>query len=128
MSFYMSRSEAPLVLVVEDDPPMREFLRAALQAASYAVVAVEDGLDALRYLEADLPDAIILDLNLPRLHGRDVHSELKQQGLVDRVPVVIVTGTSDVLPVDEFSCVLRKPVDPDLLVTSVERALRSVRS
>src|SRR5689334_14302639 len=102
------RDKSPLVLVVEDEPATREFLRHTLQSASFAVVAVEDGVDALRYLEGNLPDAMVLDLQLPRLHGRDVHRELKAHGLAHRVPVIVVTGTDEILPVQEFACVLRK--------------------
>jgi CheY-like chemotaxis protein len=123
----MSWSHPKLALVVEDDPAMREFLRETLHSAAYTVIAVEDGLDALRYLEADVPDVMVLDLDLPRVHGRDVHRELKAQGLDGRVPVVVVTGTTEVLPVQEFAFVLRKPVDPDVLCAVVQRALRAAQ-
>ena len=121
------RVEPKLVLVVEDDPAMREFVRTALQSASYTVVAVEDGLDALRYLETKLPEAMILDLDLPRLRGGDVYRELRAQGLTERIAVVIVTGTNELLPVQEFGYVIRKPVDADVLCSTVQRAIRAAR-
>src|SRR4051794_17475935 len=58
-----------VVLVVEDDQQTREMYRAALMAAGFVVVAVEDGLDALRVLEQRRPSAVVLDLGLPRLAG-----------------------------------------------------------
>jgi PleD family two-component response regulator len=55
------------ILVVEDDRALREVYRAALMMSGYTVVAVEDGIDALKHVEKDLPNLIVLDLALPRL-------------------------------------------------------------
>jgi DNA-binding response OmpR family regulator len=57
------------VLVVEDDAALRDFYRTALQHAGFAVVAVEDGLDALHHIDSARPHAVVLDLDLPRLAG-----------------------------------------------------------
>jgi CheY-like chemotaxis protein len=116
----------PSVLVVEDDPTLRELYRAALQGAGYAVVAVDDGLAALRYTEQHRPDAVVLDLALPRLGGRDVFNELRSRSETRRIPVVVVTGTdtSDLDP-KAFASLLVKPVPPDTLISVVERSLRS---
>src|SRR5690349_7457440 len=55
------------ILVVEDDEGLRRLYRATLSAAGYAVVAVADGIDALRYVDlVRAPDAVVLDLQLPR--------------------------------------------------------------
>jgi DNA-binding response OmpR family regulator len=113
------------VLVVEDDPSLRELYRMALRAAGYVVVAVEDGADALRHIEQTLPALVVLDLGLPRLHGRDVHSELKARSDTRDIPIVVVTG-GDVSDADasQFACVLRKPCDADRLVQAVQQCLR----
>jgi len=114
-----------VVLVVEDDLQTRELHRTALTHAGYAVVAVEDGLDALRYLETHTPAAVVLDLGLPRLHGRDVHGEMIAHGLTDQVPVIVVTGETGAIEERDFACVLRKPISPDQLVEAVENCLRN---
>jgi two-component system phosphate regulon response regulator PhoB len=118
----------PTVLVVEDDAPVRQLYRAALTSAGYAVVAVEDGIDALRRVDAKTPHAVVLDLALPRLGGLDVHRELKARPETSNIPVVIATGIdiSDLDP-SEFACVLRKPISADALVMAVENCLRRVR-
>ena len=117
------------VLIVEDDPSLRSLYRAILQLEGFAVVAVEDGVDALRYLEATAPAAVVLDLDLPRLGGRDVSRELKGRDDTRDVPIVIVTGTdtSDLNPRD-YACILRKPLDPDTIVTAVRRCLAKVQA
>jgi CheY-like chemotaxis protein len=117
------------VLVVEDDPTLRELYRSALRGAGYAVVAVADGLDALRRVERDAPDAVVLDLALPRLGGRDVQKELKSAPDTKHIPIVVVSGTdtSDLDPAD-FACVLNKPIDVDTLIVAVQNCLRRPRS
>jgi len=117
------------VLVVEDDPTLRELYRSSLRAAGYAVVAVSDGLDALRRVEREAPDAVVLDLALPRLGGRDVQKELKSAPDTKHIPIVVVSGTdtSDLDP-DDFACVLNKPIDVDALIAAVQNCLRRPRS
>ena len=118
----------PTVLVVEDDAPVRQLYRAALTSAGYAVVAVEDGVDALRRVDAETPNAVVLDLGLPRLGGLDVHRELKARPETSNIPVVLATGT-DISHLDpkDFECVLRKPISAEALVTAVEDCLRRAR-
>ena len=113
------------VLVVEDDPDLRALYRTSLTVAGYTVVAVEDGLDALRHIEGSgIPNAVILDLALPRLSGRDVHRELAAHPATSKIPIVVVTG-SDIndLSKNEFACVLRKPVHVEALIHAVENCL-----
>ena len=116
------------VLVVEDDAGLRNLYRSALAAAGYLVLAVEDGVDALRRLDSFSPDAVVLDLLLPRLHGRDVHRELKSRAETRDIPVVVVSGTDmDDLDPSEFACLLRKPIAADAVVVAVDRSLRAAR-
>ena len=113
------------VLIVEDDAALRGLYRLALRAAGYDVIAVEDGLDALRQVEQVVPNAVVLDLELPRLSGRDVQRELASRADTAAVPVVVVTGT-DTRDLDEadFACILRKPIHPEVLVYAIENCLR----
>ena len=115
----------PQLLLVEDDGATRDLYRHALNAAGYTTTAVEDGYDALRYLEHHRPDAVVLDLVLPRVGGLDVYTELKANPRTQMVPVIVVTGT-DVPPLEAagFRYFLRKPVIPEVLLGTVENALR----
>jgi CheY-like chemotaxis protein len=116
------------VLVVEDDKALRDMYRSALRGAGYDVVAVEDGADALRYVEHQRQNAVVLDLALPRIGGRDVNRELKARPETRQIPVVVVTGTdmSDLDPQD-FSSMLMKPVQGDALVWAVDNSIRRAR-
>jgi CheY-like chemotaxis protein len=113
------------VLVVEDDSSLRELYRSALVSAGYSVVAVEDGLDALRRVERHLPQAVVLDMALPRMNGRDVQRELKSRPETSGIPIVVVSGTdiSD-LKESDFASVLRKPIHAEAVVYAVDKCFR----
>ena len=113
------------VLIVEDDPVLRTLYKAMLQLEGFTVVAVEDGVDALRHIELEVPAAVVLDLGLPRLGGRDVSREMTSRIDLRDIPIVIVTGeeTGDLDP-RHFACILRKPIDPSTLVNAVRDCLR----
>jgi CheY-like chemotaxis protein len=113
------------VLVIEDDRSLREFYRATLRFADFRVVAVEDGLDALRWLEQESSAVIVLDLSLLRVSGRDVQRELRAHAGTRDIPIVVVTGDTDVSDLNpaELACVLHKPVTDIALIEAVERCL-----
>lgn len=117
------------ILIVEDDPNLRELYRRLLVTAGYAAIAVEDGLDALRLMERQVPSLVVLDLALPRLPGQDVARELRAQAATRHIPIVIVTGTdARDLTATDFPFVLRKPVEPDALLAAVDDGLRRARA
>ena len=113
------------VLLVEDDQPTREVFRLALKRSGNTVVAVEDGVAALRYIESARPDVIVLDMGLPRLSGRDVLRELRANPMTLNIPIIIVTG-NDISDSPERAglLVLQKPVDVDALSSAVGACLR----
>jgi len=121
----LSTTKKTTVLVVEDDSSLRDMYRTALMVAGYVVVAVEDGLDALRRLETIRPSLVVLDMALPRLGGREVQKELRASPDTNQIPIVVVSGT-DTRDLDprEFDCVLRKPITMDALLDAVHDCLR----
>jgi len=81
--------DAPRVLVVDDEAPMRRFLRASLSAAGYAVDEAGTGAEALRLAASHPPDAVLLDLGLPDLDGVEVMRRLREWSAV---PVVVLSA------------------------------------
>ena len=119
---------ARVILVVEDDPDLRVFYRQVLTISGFTVIAVEDGIDALRRIETDPPDLVILDIELPRLGGRDVQQELAAHTATRHVPIMVVSGTdTKTLDPAAFVCILRKPVTAERLVEAVEDCLSHAR-
>jgi DNA-binding response OmpR family regulator len=115
------------LLVVEDDEDLRTIFRTALSVAGFDVREAVDGLDALRRIDAGPPDALILDLGLPYVSGFGVLYDLSVQAETQRIPVIVVTGSSDPLDHLNVACVLRKPVMPDQLVATVRRCIQQSR-
>ena len=82
------------LLVVDDDPSVREALALVLDLNGFAVTTATDGRDAIRTLAIDSPDAIILDVLMPGLDGLEVCRRLRATG--DRTPVLMLTARSEV--------------------------------
>jgi CheY-like chemotaxis protein len=113
------------LLVVEDDPDLRRMYRRALAFAGFDVAEAGNGLEALRRIDAALPDLIVLDLMLPVLGGHAVAQEVAAQAHLRHIPIVIVTGSSEQLTYLNSACVLRKPITPEALTDAVRRCLAS---
>jgi two-component system, OmpR family, response regulator MprA len=79
----------PRVLVVEDDDAIAQVLQRSLRMEGYDVKIAGDGISALDFAHAFLPDLIILDLGLPRLDGIEVAKTLRQ---TDDVPILVLTA------------------------------------
>ena len=79
----------PIILVIEDDPPIRRFLRASLANHDYEVVQAETGREALAMAAQQPPELVILDLGLPDMDGIEVIRRLRDW---TAVPIVIVSA------------------------------------
>lgn len=82
------------VLVVDDDPGIRDAVDRALRLAGYSVASVPDGFDALSALEAEERDLMVLDIGLPRLDGLAVCKRLRDTGR--RIPILLLTARDTV--------------------------------
>ena len=96
----MSETAALDLLVVEDNPADLRLLREALRESPRDLRCreVRDGLEAMEALAqpaADLPRVVLLDLNLPRMDGREVLARMKGDPLLRRIPVVVLSSSSE---------------------------------
>jgi len=80
---------APLILVVEDDAPVRRFLRTALTAHGYRVAEAESAAEALATITTAHPDVLLLDLGLPDRDGIDVTREIREWGCL---PIIVISA------------------------------------
>jgi putative two-component system response regulator len=83
------------VLIVDDNPMVADLLQQVLRAEGHEVSVVSDGLEALAAVASLLPDLILLDLDLPGLHGYEVCRRLKTDPATRLIPIVIVTARTD---------------------------------
>lgn len=112
------------VLVVEDDRELRAMFRTALVLDEFDVIEAGNGLEALRRLESNIFDLIVLDMALPALSGRSFLLELMAKADTRKIPVVIVTGSTKTFTSLNVGRVLRKPVSGDRLVDAVRHFVR----
>lgn len=82
------------ILVVDDDPAVRESLRRSLIFNGYAVVLAADGEEALDKVQSERPDMAILDVMMPKLDGLEVCRKLRSQG--DDIPILLLTARDSV--------------------------------
>jgi len=111
------------VLVVDDDPDIRETLRFVLEDAGYQVYSAENGQEALEVLATmrPLPGLILLDLMMPIMSGDEMLKALKSVHALAQIPVTIVTASGAPMP-PLASGLLKKPVDLDVLLRIVARS------
>ena len=111
------------VLVVDDDPDIRETLRFVLEDAGYPVYSAENGKEALAILASveRLPGLILLDLMMPVMSGDEMLKALKAVKALAQIPVTIVTASGAPMP-KLASGLLKKPVDLDVLLRIVSRS------
>ena len=88
-------SAAPAILLVEDDDSLRLVLTRELQRAGFTVHSLRDGSGVIAALDKHDPDAVVLDLNLPRLDGYGVLSHLRARPATANLPVIVLTAKGD---------------------------------
>jgi DNA-binding NtrC family response regulator len=119
-------SSSTRVLIVDDDAEMRELLTEFLSLRGYLVFTAVDGVTAVRGIAEAMPDAVLLDINMPGFSGTDVLPTIRMTA--PRAAVIMVSGTTDAdlakraLARGAFDYVV-KPIDLNYLAQSLETAL-----
>jgi len=124
------------ILLVDDDPDVRQAISDVLESRDYQVVTARDGEEALEKLKGEKPDLMILDLLMPRMDGFAVCRELQDPSWSEykKMPVLVLTAvregasrrryqleTGQTLDVDDY---LEKPIDIHILLERVARLLK----
>jgi two-component system response regulator MprA len=122
----MMLSKNRTVLVVDDDPALRMMVEFVLEGAGYVVQLAADGLEALEQLRVKLPDAILLDMRMPRMDGWEFARRLRTE-YGHAVPVIVMTASEHAekqateIDAEDF---VAKPFDVDNLLRIVARRQR----
>lgn len=117
------------ILIVDDDPDILDVLKITLETEGYEVTEAHDGREALDIVKKITPDLLITDFKMPLMCGDELCSILKQDILVQHVPIIMLTGKGEVADkvhginagADDY---LVKPFEPQELVARVRMALR----
>lgn len=123
------------ILVVDDDPDIRDVLMVLLESRGYEIVTACDGIECLAALRAERPDLMIIDLLMPKMDGFGVLKELQdgRWSKFRQTPILILSAvreeasrrryeleTALEFNVDDY---VEKPINPDILLERVERLL-----
>ncbi len=126
----MSSARKPLVLVADDEADIRSSLRMVLEYAGMSVTEAATGPEALDRVDAASPDAVILDIKMPRMDGLEVLSEIRRRGI--DVPVVVVSGHGTIATALEATRrgafdFMEKPLESDRVLLVLRNALEQRR-
>jgi len=124
-----------VILVADDDPTTRLLIAASLRKSGFRVLVAEDGAQAIEIYRSDLPDLILLDVEMPHLDGFEVCTQVRQSdpSLQRQVPVVMVTGMDDLDSVRRAydagaTDFIAKPINVVTLTHRIRYILRASRS
>ncbi len=117
------------ILIVDDEPSVRELIRDTLELEDHDVLEAVDGPSALDALVGpDLPDCVVLDIMMPGISGLDVLTELRAKPVTKELPVILLTAMSDDATTwagwsAGANVFLPKPFDPGALLDWIDRVL-----
>jgi CheY-like chemotaxis protein len=132
----MAHASEKRILVVDDEPDVRNFLATCIEDAGFQVETANDGAQALEKLLADPPDLMTLDMVMPRVSGINLMRQIRGMEQFARLPVIVITahahdelGSEDIRGFSAFTSGLRprytmeKPVTPQKLVNAISEIL-----
>ncbi|MHB8573487.1 MAG: response regulator [Candidatus Dormibacteria bacterium] len=119
------------ILVVDDEPMIRKAIKLACEKEGYEIVEAENGTDALKAVEADKPNLVLLDLMLPDISGFDVCRDIRKAD--PRVPIIILSAKTEEIDIvvgleigaDDY---ITKPFRARELLARIAAHLRKARS
>lgn len=119
----------PLILAVDDEPNIMELLKFNLSKEGYRFIGVTNGLDAIKTVNEEKPDLIILDVMLPEMDGYDVLRAIKENKETAHIPVIMLSAKDEIidkvlgleLGADDY---VTKPFSPREILARVKAHLR----
>jgi excisionase family DNA binding protein len=120
----------PVILIVDDDPRLREFVRVNLEMDGYTVREAGNAAEGLAALEEEPPDLILLDVMMPEVDGWEMLRRVRERHGVDSIPVIMFSGKADESTAETATergaqAFLGKPFDPQQLIQSTKQLLRA---
>ncbi|GAB4309185.1 MAG: hypothetical protein Kow00117_02510 [Phototrophicales bacterium] len=119
----------PSILIVEDHPNMREALAGIINKHDMVALEAEDGLGAIRILRDVMPDAVILDVELPGgINGMDILQAMRKKKRFQDTPIILHTSQPAIANMPESNAadlVILKPADPYELIVMLKRLINA---
>jgi two-component system cell cycle response regulator DivK len=116
------------ILVADDDSDNRTIAKEILEISGFVVVEAKDGLEALELVAKENPDALLLDLSMPKMNGWDVAKKIKEEAAHPKMPIIAFTAhaiVGDEVKAKAAGCddYLSKPCVPIELVKKIKKWL-----
>jgi CheY-like chemotaxis protein len=112
------------ILVVDDEPLIRDVIVDVLQDEGYGVVTADDGHAALELVRQEAPALVLMDVMMPRMDGRAAFRAMREHAHGDGVPIILMSAMAEPANLDpQITAFLRKPLDLDQLLALVSRLL-----
>lgn len=117
------------ILIIDDDPDIRDVLTITLMAENYEVIEAADGEEGLVRAQTEHPDLVIVDYKMPKRDGREVCRQLKKDILLSHIPIIMLTGKGETADkvggidagADDY---IVKPFEPDELLARIRMTIR----
>jgi CheY-like chemotaxis protein len=133
----MTKASEKKILIVDDEPDVRNFLVALIQDAGFQTETAVDGMDALEKIQARVPDLMTLDIVMPRKSGLRLIRAIKQDERWAGIPLIVITahahdefGNDDMREFNAFPAnmrphyIMEKPVTPGRLINIIRKILQ----
>ena len=123
------------ILVVDDEPDNITFVETILKKEGFTVLSAGDGLEGFEKAVEELPDLIVLDVQMPKMNGFEVFDKLRKEGSTKQIPVIMLTGIREKVGIgfnaedmkkfygEEPNGYVEKPISPEELVKVVKENL-----
>ena len=124
----VASTDGPLVLIVDDDPKLREYIRVNLEAEGYVVREAGSAEEGLEALDEESPDLILLDVMMPQVDGWEMLRRVQEKHGIGAIPVIMFSGKVDERSAAEATSrgaqgFIGKPFDPRALIDSTKQLL-----
>jgi CheY-like chemotaxis protein len=118
---------AKKILVVDDEPDVREYLTTLLEDSGYEARSAYDGIAAMELIEQEAPDLILLDLMMPEETGTGLYRKLHHRKEFKNIPVIVISGVAGRdLAVSKSVPVFEKPIDEAGLLRAIGQSLEGI--
>ncbi len=111
------------ILVIDDDPIIVKYLVTLFADNGYETCSASDGAVALDIVNAERPDLITLDLEMPQEWGPRFYRKLVKDETLKKIPVIVISGLSGQHAIKDAVAFIKKPFDPDKLLGIVKKSI-----
>jgi len=125
---YMAEVERKKILVVDDDPDILRLVEVVLKRAGFTVSTAKNGMDAINYLQTDVPSLMLLDVAMPGMNGFDVLTKVRSDEKTRTMPIMMLTARSqkeEIVKAIQMGAqnYMVKPFDSKELITRIKKII-----